>query len=444
MTFLKILRASLLHTLPDPRTVPPYRLEYRADAAVLIDDSGFIVETGEALDLLRRWPDTPVDDARPYLMVAGFVDTHIHFPQMDMIGACASSLLPWLQNYTFPEEERFRGDGRVLLEQARAFSLELARQGTTLAVVYSSSDYEASEQLFQAFFERGLRGIIGKVSMDIHAPASLLVEAKRDLRETEQLIADWHKKRGRLYYALTPRFAPNCSDALLRGLASLGLSDPSLYIQTHFAENLDEIAWVRQLFPQARDYLDVYDHYQLLGPKTILAHCIHTLDRERQLLRDKKVVVSHCPTSNLFLGSGLMPYLQYRSQGLSLSLGTDVGAGTSFSLWQTMSEAYKVAQIRGEPIETAELFYAATLGGALALGFSQIGALAAGYAADIQLLDPSAKDVLWRRWQRCQSAEERLNALIFNADDRIVRRLFVAGQEVALLSGAMVGSRDNV
>lgn len=431
---MKILRASLLHTLPEPLSAQAYRLEYLADAALLIDEHGVIVEKGEAVDILKRWPDTQVDDARPLLMVAGFVDTHIHFPQMDMIGACASSLLPWLQNYTFPEEERFRGEKKDLLAHAQAFSLELARQGTTLAVVYSSSDYEASEQLFQAFFERGLRGIIGKVSMDIHAPAGLLVEAQRDLRETEKLIADWHKKQGRLFYALTPRFAPNCSDALIRGLASLAQRDPSLYIQTHFAENIDEIAWVKQLFPQALDYLDVYDHYQLLGPKTILAHCIHTLDRERQLLRDKKVIVSHCPTSNLFLGSGLMPYVQYRRQGLSLSLGTDVGAGTSFSLWQTMNEAYKVAQIRGEPVETSELFYAATLGGARALGFSQLGALTKGYAADIQLLDLTAKSTLWRRWQRCQTAEERLNALIFSADDRIMRRLFVAGQEVALLS----------
>lgn len=429
---MKILRASLLHTRPDPSAERGFSLEFMADAALLIDDQGLILEKDEASLLIGRRPDVSVQDLRPHLLVPGFIDTHIHFPQMDMIGACSPSLLPWLETYTFPEEMRFRGADPLIKFQARAFTKELASEGTTLAVVYSSSDFGTTQSLFEAFAGCGLRGIIGKVSMDQHGPEELLVSAEQDLRETEALLGTWHGRDGRLFVALTPRFAPNCSPELMRGLAAFAAQDKSVYIQTHYAENQAEIDWVRQLYPKALDYLDVYDSFGLLGEKTILAHCIHTSLREQEQMRAKQIVVSHCPTSNMFLGSGLMPFSHYQQEGLKLSLGTDVGAGTSFSIWQTMAEAYKVAQLRGEPVSGTELLYAATLGAARSLGFASVGCLESGYEADFQLLDLARKSSLLRRWNRCETDLDRLNALIFGADSRLVQKVWVAGREIEL------------
>ncbi len=429
---MKILRAALLHTKPDASVPQGFALEYMEDAGLLIDGKGRIADKGRAEVIIERWPSVAVQDERPFLMMPGFIDSHLHFPQMDMIGVCAPSLLPWLHTYTFPEEIRFRGSDPENPKRADAFTLELAKQGTSFAVAYSSSDALATDQLFQAFETRGLRAIIGKVSMDQHGPRELLVPAAQDLKASEDLIAKWHQKYNRLFYALTPRFAPSCTPGLLSDLGHLLKSDATLYLQTHYAENKAEIEWVRQLYPKALDYLDVYDQFELLGARTILAHCIYMSPRERDLLLQRQSIVSHCPTSNLFLGSGLMPLSSYAEQGIKLSLGTDVGAGTSLSLWQTMNEAYKIAQLLQAPVTPEMLFYLATLGSAKALGQMHLGSLEKGYDADVQILDLGRKKSLERRWGRFPDSSGRISALIHGADDRNLVKLMVAGRDISL------------
>jgi guanine deaminase len=403
-------------------------LEWIPDCALVVDSAGTIVSQGAIQTLRSQWPHAPVLGRQEHILVPALIDTHIHFPQMDMIGACAPSLLPWLEQFTFPHEIRYRGRTHEVATAAQLFAEELARQGTGFAVVYSSSDEAATELLFEAVQARGLRAIIGKVSMDQHAPQELIVPRARDLAETEELIGRWHGRDGRLFYALTPRFAPSCSPELLKGLGCLASQYPDVFVQTHYAENHGEIAWVRELYPVARDYLAVYEDFGLIGPRTILAHAIHTSPEEQQRLRDRRVIVSHCPTSNLFLGSGLCPVRSYLQDSIAVTLGSDVGAGTSFSLWQTMGEAYKVGQLRGEPISPAQLLYASTRGAALALGFSKLGSLDPGFEADMQVIDLAAKPLLARRWHNARDPADRLATLMHLIDDRCIRQLYVRGR----------------
>lgn len=418
-----LVRGHLLQVADKPNT-----LEELRDGALLIDSQGKIVRKGEFSALQKEFPQLAVRDHSGSFILPSFFDTHIHFPQLDMIGSCAEELLLWLQRYTFPREAAFRGRNDFVRLAAQNFVDELARNGTSFAVVYSSSCGEATDILFEEFDRRGMRGIIGKVSMDRHCPPEIAVGTAQDKKWTEDLIGKWHGKSEKLYYALTPRFAPSCTDELMSMLAAMHAADPSLYMQTHYAENQNEIDWVKDLFPESKSYLDVYDSRNLLGEKTILAHSIHTHAADEKLLLDHKVVISHCPTSNLFLGSGLFQAQSYLEQGQRVTLGTDVGAGTSFSQWQTMNEAYKVAQLRGERISPAQLLTLATVAAAETLGFTNLGRLDEGYSADYQVIDPKARAILSRHIQLATTAEERLAALIHFADDRALRELRVEGR----------------
>ena len=400
------------------------------DAALVVDKDGVIVDKGSFTDLQPKYAALPVKDYGDAYILPSFFDTHLHFPQLDMMGSCSPELLLWLQNYTFPREAAFRGRGQFVKDAARTFVDSLASNGTTTAVVFSSSCGDATDVLFEEFDRRGLRVILGKTSMDQHCPADIAVELNQDREWTEELISKWHGRNDRLYYALTPRFAPSCTEELLAMQAEVYRSEPSLYLQTHYAENHNEIAWVKELFPRSKSYLDVYDSRELLRDRTILAHSIHTHDEDEQLLLKRGVVLSHCPTSNLFLGSGLFKARAYLDQGQKVTLGTDVGAGTSFSQWQTMNEAYKVAQLRQERVSPIELFAMASLMSAEGLGFKKLGQLSVGYEADLQIIHPESREILSRHMSRARDTEEKLAALIHFVDDRCLSDLYVRGQLV--------------
>ncbi len=424
---MKIVRGELLFARSNSAN---FEVEHNQDSALLIDAQGFIKAKGDFAEVQKLAPTAPVFDHRGHWILPGFLDTHVHFPQMDMMGQMAPSLLPWLETYTFPTEIAFRGQGSMILDAAHQFVDELLANGTTLACVFSSSDYEATDLLFAVFAQRGLRGIIGKTSMDRHAPQELLVPLDRDLQGQNHLLQRWHGHEGRLAVALTPRFAPSCTPEMMRELGRMHVQYPDTFVQTHYAENTAELQWIAELFPKAKDYLDVYESFQLIGSRTILAHGIHVDHSAMKRLADRGTIISHCPSSNLFLGSGLMDWSGLRKQGVPLALGTDIGAGTSFSLWQTMNEAHKVAALRGVPLSSSELFVTSTLKAAESLGMTDLGTLEVGYKADFQVIDPSRRPLLDRRLKNCQSIPELLSAFIHLCDERCLDSVWIQGKKV--------------
>ena len=402
------------------------------EGALCVSGDGKILAMGESTAIRKDHADAVVVDCRGKLIIPGFIDTHLHFPQMDIIGSYGEDLLGWLRTYTFPVEESFR-DADLAAATAKRFFHELLANGTTLSAVYSSPHLAATEKLFQAAKGARVKSIIGKTSMDRNAPDSLLTDATRDRDEVKQLISQWHGHDGRLHYALTPRFAPTASEALLRSHGTLLQDHRDLYLQTHYAENEKEIAWVKELFPASRHYLDVYDHFGLLGERTILAHGIHVSNAEADRLSETRSKISHCPTSNLFLGSGFFPQQLLLSSGVNFGLGTDVGAGTSFSMWRTMGTAYKVQRLKtgNSSFSPIELFYAATLGGALTLNQDQqTGNFEAGKDADFQIVDWQQNRLLKHRFETVESPAQRLFAMMFLADDRVTHQVYIRGEKV--------------
>jgi guanine deaminase len=423
---MQLVTGTLLHCLAKS----PVELEYSPHTTLLIDDHGRIQAKGKLADLQKQYPKAQGFDYTDRLLIPGFLDTHIHFPQMDMIGAMEPSLLPWLEKHTFPTEVAYRGRSDLMLKAAHQFVDELLSNGTTLACVYSSSNHDVTDLLFEVFAQRGLRGIIGKTSMDRHAPQTLLVPMADDLAQQTALLQRWHGFDQRLSLALTPRFAPSCTPELMKALGELHARHPDTYIQTHYAENTGELLWIKELFPKAHDYLDVYEEFGLITARTVLAHGIHVEADAQQRLAQHQAIISHCPTSNLFLGSGLFAWKSMEDAGVPIALGTDVGAGTSFSLWQTMNEAYKVAALRGAAVQPIDLLAAATLKAAQALGLADLGSLSVGYQADFQVINVRTRPLLERRIKMANSAEEILAALIHLADDRCVESVWVNGKRL--------------
>jgi guanine deaminase len=429
----RVYRGGLVTCRDDKATVAAIasQVDWWQDGCLVVDPSGTITYAGPA-SKADAWPaDHELIDLPGCLILPGLIDTHVHFPQLDMIGAYAGELLEWLDQHTFPHEARLLQDPQSVAATAHVFIDELLAHGTTTACIYGPSKGGPAEQLFAALAQSGLRAIVGKTSMDRHAPAALCESVQDDLAHTRRLIQTYHNYAGkqRLFYALTPRFAPSCSAEMLTALGQLKQGDPSLYVQTHFAENLDEIAWVRELYPNLADYLAVYEHFQLVGPQTILAHAIHMTPRERAAVRDYQAVIAHCPSSNLFLGSGLFAAQACRDEGMKVTLGTDCGAGTSLSLWATIREAYKVAKIRGEDWAPQSLFASATLQAARALGLDSLtGSLTAGKRADFQVINPTLSRLLKRRLARLDDVDQLLFALAHHCDDRCVEAVLVDGQ----------------
>lgn len=363
------------------------------------------------------------------LITPGFVDTHIHYPQTGMIASYGEQLLDWLETYTFPTERAF-ADKAHAGEVAEVFLNELLRNGTTTALVFGSVHKESVDAFFEACEKRNLRMIAGKVLMDRNAPDYLTDTAETGYADSKELIERWHGK-GRLHYAVTPRFAPTSTPEQLALAGQLFKEYPDLYMHTHLSENRKEIEWVRELFPERQGYLDVYDHHGLIGARSVFAHGVHLCDEECRRLGETGSAVAFCPTSNLFLGSGLFDLEKVEGFGVRVGLGTDVGAGTSFSQLQSLNEAYKVMQLQGKKLDPFKSLYLATLGGARALYLDdRIGNLQPGKDADFVVLDYQATPLIDYRLRQARTLEEKLFALTILGDDRAVKETFAAGESV--------------
>lgn len=432
MSALTALRGPAATLTDDPFYKPSRAcLAYHEDALVLIED-GIIRAFGPYAELAPSLPEglEPVHYPR-HLIVPGFIDAHVHYPQLQVIGAYGTQLLDWLTTYTFPAEQSFADDGHAA-RVAKLFLRELLRAGTTTAMVYCTVHPQSVEAFFAESERFNTRMIAGKVLMDRHAPAALLDTAQRGHDESLALIERWHK-RGRQLYCVTPRFAPTSTDAQLEAAGALLKTRDDLFLQTHLCENTDEIAWVRELFPARQSYLDVYAHAGLVRPRAMFGHAIHMHEGDFCTCHQSGAALAHCPTSNLFLGSGLFPLFQAVDprRPVKVGLGTDVGGGTSLSQLQTLNEAYKVAAMAGHKLDAVQAFYLATLGGARALHLDdRIGIIAPGHEADICVLDPHATPLMDFRAGYCASIEELLFMLMTLGDDRAVRATYVAGVPV--------------
>ncbi|MEH0868851.1 guanine deaminase [Serratia liquefaciens] len=363
------------------------------------------------------------------LIVPGFIDTHIHYPQTEMIGAYGEQLLTWLKNYTFPTESQFCCE-RHSDKMSAFFLQQLLSNGTTTALVFGTVHPQSVEALFRQAAALNMRLIAGKVMMDRHAPEALLESPEQSYRQTRALIERWHGKQ-RLSYAITPRFAPTSTPALLEQVQRLRQEFPDAYLHTHLSENLDEVAWVKELFPDSRSYLDVYHQYGLTGEKSVFAHCLHLEEQEWDCLCQTCSAIAFCPTSNLFLGSGLFNLQKVWQKQVRLGIGTDVGAGTTFNMLETLGEAYKVAQLQRYQLSACEAFYHATLGGARALSLDdKIGNFDVGKEADFVVLDPAVSPLQKLRHENSRELAEQLFVLMTLGDDRNVYRTYVDGKVV--------------
>ena len=426
---MKAYRASILH-FPDP-ALPRAALE--ADGLLVVGPDARGRQVVQALgpwaELAPSFAGVPTEHFPGRIIAPGFVDLHLHFPQVDVIGSPAEGLLPWLENFTFPQEKRFSAQGHSA-QVATFFIAELLRNGVTTALAFASSHPESVHALFAKAQKNQLRLIAGKVLMDQHSPEGVRDETGQSLRDTEALIQRWHGV-DRLGYAITPRFVPSCSAAQLRGAGELAAKYPDVWIQSHVAENRDEIAWVRALHPEARSYLSVYEQFGLMRPRAIYAHCIHFDDEDRALMRSTGAAAAVSPTSNLFLGSGFFDYAGADRVGFGYGLASDVGGGTSFSPFHTMLAAYYVGREgqtkTGVSLNPQHLWWQHTAGAAQALGLAGVvGNLLPGCEADFVVLNPQATALLARRAAQASSLDELLFSMIVLGDDRLVEQTVIS------------------
>lgn len=435
MSKLFIYRGEILHFLEDPSSLeidkPEDSYEYFEDGALLVQN-GKIVELTSFSKIdgaVLSDENTELIHYENGLITAGFVDTHVHYPQTEMIASYGEQLLTWLQNYTFPTEQKFSSYdyGR---EIATFFLDQLISNGTTTALVFGTVHPESVDAFFDAALEKNMRMICGKVMMDRNAPQALLDTPDESYQQSKDLIDRWHGKE-RLQYAVTPRFAPTSSPEQLAAASRLLNEYPTVYFHTHLSENEAEIEWVKQLYPDNQGYLDVYDSHDLLGQRSVFAHCIHLDDDESKRLSDTGSSVAFCPSSNLFLGSGIFNLKRAEGFGYDIGLGTDVGAGTSFSILQTMSDAYKAQQLIGQPLSALKSFYLATLGGARSLNLCDaIGNFKVGKEADFIFIDYHASPLMRLRIEHCESLSEKLFSLITLGDDRNIGATHILGERV--------------
>ncbi len=399
--------------------------------AIVAMAGGHITRFGPATEVLKTLPpDVPVRRVADHsLIVPGFVDTHVHFPQTPMIAAYGAQLLDWLERYTFPNELKF-ADKEHARRVARVFLRECLRNGITTACVYCTVHPQSVDALFEEAEALGLRLAAGKVLMDRNAPEALRDTAQSGYDQSAALIAKWHG-RGRLLYAITPRFGGTSSPGQLAAAGALWRAHPGCLMQTHLAETPQEVAWMKELFPDRRDYLDVYDHHGLCGRRAVFGHGIWLDDRELQRLHDADAAIAHCPTSNFFLGSGAFDIARAvrADRPVRVGLGTDIGAGTSFSILATLGEAYKAAQLNRFPLSAGHAFYLATRGSARAMDLEdRIGSLAEGHEADLVVLDLRSTPLIAFRMDHARDLAEQLFVQMTLGDDRAVRETWVAGR----------------
>lgn len=398
---------------------------YVEDGAVLIRD-GMIAATGDYAIVALNAAGAEVTDHRPHILMAGFIDAHIHFPQVQIIASWGSQLLDWLNGYTFPAEAEY-ADAQHARAMAGKFCSLLTDHGTTTAAAFCSCHNSSTEALFAEAADRNMRMIAGKTMMDRNAPEAVLDTPQSGYDDSKELIAQWHGK-GRASYAITPRFAITSSPEQMDMAGALAAEHPDCHIQTHLSENHDEIAYTAELYPQSRDYLDVYEGYGLLGPRTLLGHSIHLKDREVDAIAQTGAHPVFCPTSNLFLGSGLFDDAGLRARGITNGIATDIGAGTSYSMLQTLNEGYKILQLQSQKLHALRAFYWITLGNAEVLGLAdKIGTLDAGTEADVVVLDPRATPAMDLRLDRAETLADELFALQMMGDDRAIVQTYVAG-----------------
>ncbi|HTT36227.1 MAG TPA: guanine deaminase [Burkholderiales bacterium] len=425
---LAAFRGMVLHFLTDPgEGDDPHAFQFFEDG-LLVLEQGRVRSVGPARDLLTSLPaGASVTDYSGRLLLPGFVDVHIHYPQIDVIASYGTRLLDWLERYTFPAEARF-SDAAHARDAADFFLDELLRNGTTTALVLGSVHPVSVEVFFERCLTRNLRMVAGKVLMDRNCPRSLRDTAESGYRESAQLIERWHG-RERLGYAITPRFAGTSSEAQLQLAGQLAREHPDVHIHSHMSETAEEIAWVRQLYPWSASYLDVYDRFGLLRERAVYAHCIHLDAQERSRFARTGAAAAACPTSNLFLGSGLFDFDASLAAGMCVGIGTDVGGGTSFSMLRTLSEAYKVAQLKQQRLSPWRAFYLATLGGARALKLErEIGNFEPGKEGDFVVLRLDPTPLLERRMRTADTLAEKLFALMTLGDDRAVAATYVLGE----------------
>jgi guanine deaminase len=424
-----LLRGRILTFLDEPLMG-----EAATEAFIYIEDGGLLIREGKiaALDsyaTLRAGAGRNVEvvDHRPYLIVPGFIDCHIHYPQMQVVGSYAGALLEWLNKYTFVEEQKFSNQGHPE-RIASAFFDELIRHGTTTAAVYCSVHKASVQAFFSESHRRNMRMVAGKVMMDRNAPEGLLDTPQSGYDDSKALIHQWHGK-GRQLYAITPRFAPTSTSEQLEMSGALAREFPELHIQTHLCENTAEIAFVAELFPWSRDYTQVYEYYGLLGSRTLLGHCIHLTDDEIGAIAASGSVAVFCPTSNLFIGSGLFNLARLRESNVRNAIATDIGGGTSYSMLRTLDEGYKILNIQGQRYHPLKSFYQVTLGNARALSLDNvIGSFKPGLEADCVVLNARATPAMRVRMETVETLVEELMLLQTMGDDRSVDEVYVAGK----------------
>jgi|TARA_R100000005_G_scaffold96724_1_gene86782 guanine deaminase len=428
----KAIRGRALTYRDNPFTRPIKDCLYYEEDALLVMEAGQIAGFGAADDLLHRLsPEVPVTRYEDALICPGFIDCHVHYPQTEMIGAYGKQLIDWLNKYTFVAEQKF-ADKAYALATAEVFLKELLRAGTTTAAVFCTVHPQSVDAFFETAAKINMRTIAGKLLMDRQAPEALRDTAQRGYDDSKALMEKWHGA-GRALYAVTPRFAPTSTEAQMELAGTLWREHPGSYLQSHISENLSEIDWAMSLFPGRKSYVDIYDHYGQLGPRAIYGHGVHFAEEDFCAFAETGTALAHCPTSNLFLGSGLFR-LERAMTGtppVRTGLATDLGGGTNFSQLVSMNEAYKTAQLNGFALNAHQAFYLATRGSAEALYLEdKIGSLGVGFEADVIVLDLKATPLLSYRTGYAESLEELLFVLMMLGDDRAVRATYVAGERV--------------
>ena len=424
---MDILLGQVLRFVANPFEAGPDAL--RVEEAVVID-SGKIIAVGAADALRASYPQARPHDYGDRVISAGFIDAHVHYPQTAIIASWGKRLIDWLDTYTFPEEMRFKDPAYAAEIAARYFDLALAH-GTTTMCSFSTIHPASVEAFFSQAQARNLRALTGKTCMDRNAPNGLRDTAQTAYDDSKALLTRWHGT-DRLGYVITPRFSPTSTEDQLSALGALWAEHPDCLMQTHLSEQTDEIEWVRGLFPQARDYLDTYEAHGLLGPNALYGHAIHLEPRERDRMLEVGAAMVHCPTSNTFIGSGLMDVAGLIAEGHRLGLATDTGGGSSFSMLRTMAAAYEVGQLRGTPLHPAQLWWLATQGSAISLRLGdKIGNIEVGMEADLVIVDLASTPVIAQRSARASDIHEAIFPTIMMGDDRAIAGLWINGEKRA-------------
>ncbi len=432
-----LIRGTVCHTTGNPFGADEDAdvLEWFEDGALAIDSCGRVAAVGRFQDLAARHHKSRLVDRRGCLILPGMVDGHIHYPQALMVGSYGEQLLTWLEKYTFPEEEKYI-DEQYARDAARIFFAEAIAQGTTTALIFGAHFEGATACAFEEARRRRFRALIGMSLSDRNIRPTMRMDPEPAYQACSRLIANWHNKE-KLRFVVTPRYAPTCSDQMFAVCRRLLSEHPDMLVQTHISENLDEIAWIKELYPEASSYLDVYDRRGLIGPRTVLAHSVHSTDEEISGIQEAQASVVHCPTSNTFVGSGLMPLGKYLDRGIKVALGTDVAAGTGYSLFQEMNQAYKVQMLlmyalggknHAVKLSGDKLLYLATLGGAAALKLDgEIGNFKLGKCADFLVIDPELDSYASARLKNTSTMNEKLFVLATIGGKQLIREVYIDG-----------------